>query len=109
LKKFPINTVKIDRSFINELATAPKDAEIAHAIILMAHSLKLDVVAEGVETKVQLKFLTSHQCDKVQGDLFSEPVPAAALMKVLKNKHLLAPLKNSQQKKSALLGPGRRK
>jgi diguanylate cyclase (GGDEF)-like protein len=100
LKQFPINTVKIDRSFINELATTTKDAEISQAIILMAHSLKLDVVAEGVETEAQLKFLISHKCDKVQGDFFSEPVPAVTLMKVLKNGRLLEPLGKPRRHKN---------
>ena len=75
LKRFPIYAIKIDRSFIREISTDPDDAAIAKAIISMAHSLKLNVVAEGVETIEQLKFLHDHESDEVQGFLFSRPVP----------------------------------
>ena len=76
LKRFPINALKIDRSFITDVTSNPDDAAIATAIILMGHSLKLSVVAEGVETENQLAFLKVLQCNEVQGFLFSPPVPA---------------------------------
>ena len=75
LKRFPINTVKIDRSFIRDITTDSDDAAIVGAIISMAHNMGLKVIAEGVETQQQLDFLYSLQCDEVQGFLFSPPVP----------------------------------
>ncbi|MEL6431907.1 MAG: GGDEF domain-containing phosphodiesterase, partial [Planctomycetota bacterium] len=75
LKRFPINSLKIDRSFVTDVTSNPDDAAIATAIILMGHSLKLSVVAEGVETENQLEFLKVLQCNEVQGYLFSPPVP----------------------------------
>ena len=74
LKRFPLDTLKIDRSFIKDLPRAAEDAAITKAIIAMAHSLKLEVVAEGVETAEQLAFLQQHGCELVQGFLFSRPV-----------------------------------
>ena len=75
LKRFPIDALKIDRSFVMDVTTNPDDAAIATAIILMGHSLKLSVVAEGVETESQLEFLRVLQCNEIQGFLFSPPVP----------------------------------
>jgi diguanylate cyclase (GGDEF)-like protein/PAS domain S-box-containing protein len=83
LKRLPVDTVKIDRAFITDLATNPEDASIAQAIINMAHNLSLKVVAEGVETASQLSFLGSHGCDQMQGYYFSRPVPAAAMTELL--------------------------
>ena len=76
LKRFPFDFVKIDRAFITDVTNNPEDAAIATAIIAMAHSLGLRVVAEGVETEGQLQFLRAHGCDEVQGYYFSRPVPA---------------------------------
>lgn len=83
LKRFPIHKLKIDRSFIHDLVTDPDDAAIVKAIISMAHSLKLEVVAESVETKEQLEFLRANGCDKMQGFIFSRPIPAEALAQLL--------------------------
>lgn len=76
LKRFPIDALKIDQSFIRESTSNPDDAAIVTSILLMARSLKLGVVAGGVETESQLSFLRVMQCDEVQGYLFSPPVPA---------------------------------
>jgi diguanylate cyclase (GGDEF)-like protein/PAS domain S-box-containing protein len=79
LKQFPINVLKIDRSFVDGLPSGEQDAQIARAIIAMAHSLNMSVIAEGVETQAQLDFLRLHQCDEAQGYLLGRPMPAEAL------------------------------
>ena len=75
IKRFPIGMLKIDQSFVRGLPDGINDARIAAAIIAMARSLDLDVIAEGVETREQLEFLRAEQCPKVQGYLFSRPLP----------------------------------
>jgi EAL domain-containing protein (putative c-di-GMP-specific phosphodiesterase class I)/GGDEF domain-containing protein len=87
LRRFPIDAIKIDRSFITEVNTNPDDASIATSIILMGRSLKLRVIAEGVETRSQLSFLRVMQCDEVQGYLFSPPVPAERARALLEAQH----------------------
>ncbi len=83
LKTFPIDMLKIDRSFVKDIVTNPDDRAITQAIISMAHSLKLEVVAEGVEEEPQLEILKSQGCDILQGYLFSKPLPAADVTKIL--------------------------
>ncbi len=83
LKRFPIDSVKVDRSFVNEITNDTDDAAIVTAIIAMAHSLKLDVVAEGVETEEQIAFLRELRCDEMQGYFFSHPVPVEQMTELL--------------------------
>jgi diguanylate cyclase (GGDEF)-like protein len=84
LQRFPLNKVKIDRSFVREIAHKHGDSEIVRAIISLAHSLRLAVIAEGVETPEQLDFLDRIGCDQYQGYLCSPPVPAAQLVELVK-------------------------
>jgi len=83
LKRFPVDTIKIDRSFVSDVTNDPEDAALCEAIIAMAHHLRIKVVAEGVETEQQLQFLRESGCDLVQGYLFSRPLPANEFMILL--------------------------
>jgi EAL domain-containing protein (putative c-di-GMP-specific phosphodiesterase class I) len=83
LKRFPIDTLKIDKSFVGDITRDADDATIVTAVIAMAHTLKLAVVAEGVETEGQLAFLAAHGCDRMQGYLFSYPLPAEECRELL--------------------------
>jgi diguanylate cyclase (GGDEF)-like protein len=79
LKRLPIDALKIDQSFVREATTDPDDAALVMAIITLGHNLRLKVVAEGVETDDQLRFLQLLRCDEIQGYFFSKPVPADTL------------------------------
>ncbi|HJV03302.1 MAG TPA: EAL domain-containing protein [Burkholderiaceae bacterium] len=79
LQRFPIDKLKIDIAFVRDITTNPNDAAIALAIISMAHSLKLRVIAEGVESRPQLEYLRRNRCDEMQGFYFSRPLPAAEM------------------------------
>ncbi|MGE0383978.1 MAG: EAL domain-containing protein [Gammaproteobacteria bacterium] len=83
LKRFPIDEVKIDKSFVQDITTDPDDAAISQAVIAMARSMEIAVVAEGVETRAQLELLREWRCDAIQGFYFSPPVPAADLDRLL--------------------------
>ena len=84
LRRFPIDKLKIDRVFINEIVSRPEDASIVRAIVSLAHSLNLKVVAEGVESPAQLDFLSAAGCDEYQGFHFSHPLPAAEFEQLIR-------------------------
>ncbi len=86
LKQFPVNTLKIDRSFVHNITVDPRDAAIVTSGIVLGHSLGMSVVAEGVETEEQLAFLRNAQCELAQGFLFSRPLPARQFARLLARK-----------------------
>lgn len=83
LKRLPIDSLKVDQSFVRELATDPDDAALVMAIVSLAHTLRLRVVAEGVETQEQLRFLRLLRCDEIQGYLISKPLPVEGIEQLL--------------------------
>ena len=83
LKHFSVDSLKIDRSFVAALPDSKDDAAIVRAIIALSHSLNIRVIAEGIENEAQLEFLHEHQCDEVQGHLYSLPLPAQQFMRML--------------------------
>lgn len=104
LKRFPFDTVKIDRAFITDITRNPEDAAIASAIIGMAHSLRMQVVAEGVETEAQMKFLQARHCDQIQGFYFSRPIPAEHFQALLEgDKKMLISQDTSAEEKTLLI------
>jgi EAL domain-containing protein (putative c-di-GMP-specific phosphodiesterase class I) len=106
MKQFPIDTIKIDRSFVRDLADDPEDQAIAQAIISMGKALGMTVVAEGVETAEQQAFLREHGCDEMQGFIFSRPVPARELAELLRapNEMISPPLQPGDDSDAALSG-----
>ncbi|MFL6659210.1 MAG: EAL domain-containing protein [Massilia sp.] len=89
LSRFPIDVLKIDRSFVSDITRDASDAAIVASIITLAHNLQLDVIAEGVETAEQLAYLRRHQCDEMQGYFFSRPLPAEQFETLLQQKRCL--------------------
>lgn len=87
LRRFPIDRLKIDRSFIDDVPTSQHDATIAKAIISLAHNLSLEVIAEGVETPAQLGFLAANECDEIQGYLLSRPLDEKALTRFVQHEN----------------------
>lgn len=87
LRRLPIDTIKIDKAFVRDITVDEDDATIIRTVIAMAHSLKLNVVAEGVETSEQLHFLRDEGCEEMQGYWLSKPLPARECMEVLKRHH----------------------
>jgi len=93
LRRFPIDTLKIDRSFVRDIPDDAEDAAITRAIIVMGQSLKLELIAEGVETKTQADYLQSLGCHIMQGFFFSRPLPAAEMTQLLEMPGVLEPSK----------------
>jgi diguanylate cyclase (GGDEF)-like protein/PAS domain S-box-containing protein len=91
LQRFPIDKLKIDIAFVRDITTNPNDAAIAQAIISMAHSLKLQVIAEGVETRAQLEYLRRGRCDEIQGYFFSRPLPPDEISQLVRSGRGLPP------------------
>jgi EAL domain-containing protein (putative c-di-GMP-specific phosphodiesterase class I) len=85
LHQFPINTLKIDRSFVGDIRSEHGDASIIDAIVAMARGLHLDLLAEGVESRTQLKYLQDQGCEEVQGFIFSPAVPAGEMAALLED------------------------
>jgi diguanylate cyclase (GGDEF)-like protein len=111
LRRFPIDKLKIDRGFIANVMTSADDAAIVQAIISLAHSLRLKVVAEGVETLEQAEFLRRHGCDEFQGYYFCRPIQAGALLELLRTATAGAvePLPNDSDRtysKLSIIRPG---
>jgi EAL domain-containing protein (putative c-di-GMP-specific phosphodiesterase class I) len=96
LRRFPIDKLKIDRVFINEIASRPEDASIVCAIVSLAHSLRLKVVAEGVETPAQLDYLRAAGCDEYQGFHFSRPLPAADFERLIRESRSAVPFSEDE-------------
>ena len=104
LKRFPLDAVKVDRSFVQDIAADPNDISITRAVITMAHALQMKVIAEGVETEAQLALLIANRCDEIQGYYFSRPVPAAEMEQMLvAGKAIPGDLIRPHEKKRTLL------
>jgi EAL domain-containing protein (putative c-di-GMP-specific phosphodiesterase class I) len=89
LKRFPIDVLKIDKSFVDDVTSKASDAAIALSVISLAHNLNMRVIAEGVETREQVEFLAAHGCDEMQGYYFSRPLAAGAYTTLLREKRML--------------------
>ena len=87
LQKYPFRTLKIDRSFINQIEDNKNNAKLTETMIKMAHSLDMQVIAEGVESQEQLDFLNHNHCDLVQGFFFSKPLEAKDLIVQIKERN----------------------
>jgi diguanylate cyclase (GGDEF)-like protein len=111
MKQFPIDTIKIDRSFVRDLPRDSEDQAIAQAIISMGKALGMTVIAEGVETAEQHAFLRNHACDEMQGYLFSKPLPAPQLARLLRAPPMLVspPLQPGAEDAARSAPPSRRK
>jgi EAL domain-containing protein (putative c-di-GMP-specific phosphodiesterase class I) len=90
LKRFPIDTLKLDQSFVRDVTTDGRDAAIVSSVIGLAHSLDLQVIAEGVETEEQLAFMRQQRCDRIQGFFFSAPMRADELEPYLIERRAMA-------------------
>jgi diguanylate cyclase (GGDEF)-like protein/PAS domain S-box-containing protein len=100
LQRFPVNTLKIDRSFVGDIRADLGDDSIINAIVAMARGLKLDLIAEGVETRTQLKYLRSQGCREVQGFIFSRPIPPTEFKSLLQRNPFVRLVKSDPEGES---------
>ena len=103
LQRLPVARIKIDQSFVANITADPNDAAIVRAVVGMAHSLGMSVIAEGVETEGQLGYLRGLQCEEIQGYYFSWPLPADAFADLLREDRRLAPAVKERQAERVLL------
>lgn len=103
LQRLPISRIKIDRSFITHITSDPHDAAIVRAVVGMAHSLGIKVIAEGVETEGQLGYLRGLRCEEIQGYFFSRPLPAEDFVALLRAEHRLEPVSETGGSERVLL------
>ena len=99
LKRFPIDQLKIDKSFVSDVTVNQDNTSIAMAVIAMAHNMRLKVIAEGVENPAQLAFLQKYQCDEIQGYYLSRPAPAQQIRALLRGELLSAALKDPNSRR----------
>ena len=100
LTKFPVSRIKIDRSFVAKVTDDAENAAIVRSLIAMAHNLKLGIIAEGVETAAQARFLLDEQCEEAQGFLYAKPLSAAEFEAYLRERRLAPHVAHSHQKQS---------
>ena len=103
LKRFPIDRLKIDQSFVRDVANGSSEAAISRAITAMGHELHMKVIAEGVETETQLGYLMRNHCDEIQGFLFSAPVPVDQATELLRKRYVEARVLTQARPKRELL------